>query len=133
MRLGCKRCRLVFDGYKASDFKVHLRDYHPDLDLQSKRDLCIFLREECIRQLVHKPEGVVCLSCKTVLPNNTGGSLRKHLRDCQRHHITPDEADIEMQRLLSFTPVASEQSHLESLTDPHVLSSSSQAAATRQQ
>ena len=120
MRLACKRCDHVFDGYKASDFKVHLRDHHPDLDLQSKKDLSTFLREECIRQLVHKPEGVTCLSCKSVLPSATGASIRHHFRVCQDHNIKSADADIEMNRLLTFTPVATGETDLEPYTDSQV-------------
>jgi len=120
MRLACKRCDHVFDGYKASDFKVHLRDHHPDLDHQSKKDLSVFLREECIRQLVHKPEGVTCLSCKSVLPSATGASIRHHFRVCQDHNIKSADADIEMNRLLTFTPVATGETDLEPYTDSQV-------------
>ena len=57
-RLKCKRCDLVFDGYAPHVFKSHLRDFHPDLDVFSRTQLTVSLREESIRQLKRKPGGV---------------------------------------------------------------------------
>ena len=112
-RLKCKHCDTVFKSYKASELKAHMSSHHPRADTLSRLVMSDLLREEVIRQFVHKPAGIFCISCQTTVPNKTGSSLRFHIQECQHHYVSMEYANAQMDMFLSYTPAGSEQSDFE--------------------